>query len=90
VFARFHSAISRILSTSRLRGGVGYEHVFYAVFRTSIGAKFGIVGAGFRLFVSAEFIEMIKTNKDGLIVNFLLSSMSLHLLNVLTIPSASR
>jgi len=76
-FPGLHPAISGFVSTGRLCGDMGYEHVFDAVSRTSIGERFDIVGTESCLFVSAEFMKTIKTNKGGLIDNFLVSSSSL-------------
>ena len=75
-FPGIHPAISSFVSTGRLCGAVGYEHVFDAVSRTSMGQRFGIVGTGSRLFASVEFMKTIKTGKGGLIDNFLVSSSS--------------
>jgi hypothetical protein len=72
-FPGLHPAVTGFVSTGRLCGDVGYEHVFDAVSHTSIGEKFGIVGTESCLFVSAEFMKTIKTNKGGLIDNFLVS-----------------
>jgi hypothetical protein len=73
VFPGIHPAISGFVSTGRLYGNAGYEHVFDAVSRTSIGERFRIKGTESRLFVSVEFM---KTIKGGLIDNFLVSSSS--------------
>lgn len=70
-FPGIHPAISSFASTGHLCGDVGYEHVFDAVSRTSIGERFGIKGTESRLFVSMEFMKTIKTDKRGLIDNFL-------------------
>jgi hypothetical protein len=76
VFPGLHPAISGFVSTGRLCGDVGYERVFDAVSRTSIGSKYGVVGAGSHLFVSAEFMKTIETDKNDFIDNFLVSSTS--------------
>ena len=75
-FPRIHPAISVFVSTGRLYRDVGYEHVFDAVSRISIGERFGVKGTESRLFVSVEFMRTIKTDKGGLIDNFLVSSSS--------------
>jgi hypothetical protein len=75
-FPGLHPAISGFVSTGRLCGDMGYEHVFDAVSRTSIGERFDIVGTESCLFVSVEFMKTIKTNKGGSIDNFLVSSSS--------------
>jgi hypothetical protein len=75
-FPGLHPAISGFVSTGRLCGNVGYEHVFDAVSRTSIGERFDVVGTESCLFVSVEFMKTIKTNKGGSIDNFLVSSSS--------------
>jgi hypothetical protein len=74
-FPGLHPAISGFASTGLLRGDVGYEHVFDAMSRTSIGEKFGILRTDSCLFVSAEFMKTIKTSKGGSIDNFLVSSL---------------
>jgi hypothetical protein len=76
VFPGLHTAIADFVSTGRLCGDVGYEKVFDAVSRTSIGRRFGVVGTESRLFVSAEFMKTIKTEEGGLIDNFLVSPHS--------------
>lgn len=76
-FPGLHPAISGFVSAGYLCGGVGYEHVFDAVSRTSIGERFGIVRTDSRLFVSAEFMKTIKANQGGSIDNFLVSSLSI-------------
>jgi hypothetical protein len=75
-FPGLHPAISGFVSSGRLCGSVGYEHVFDAVSSTSIGERFDIVGTESCLFVSTEFMKTIHTNKGGLIDNFLVSSLS--------------
>jgi hypothetical protein len=76
-FPGLHSVISSFVSVGYLCGGVGYEHVFDAVSRTSIGERFGIVRTDSRLFVSAEFMKTIKANQGGSIDNFLVSLLSI-------------
>ncbi|KAF1997703.1 hypothetical protein P154DRAFT_622249 [Amniculicola lignicola CBS 123094] len=71
LFPGLHSAISDFVRTGILTGGVGYEHVFAAVSRTSLGQKFSIQGTDSQLFVSAEFMRTIEPAKHGLIDNFL-------------------
>jgi hypothetical protein len=75
-FPGLHLAISGFVSTGRLCADTGYDHVFDAVSRTSIGERFEIVGAESHLFVSAKFMKTIKTDKSGLFDNFLVSSSS--------------
>jgi hypothetical protein len=77
-FPGLHPAISCFVDTGRLCGTEGYENVFDAVSRTSIGKRFDITGIESCLFVSAEFMKTIKTNPnmDGLIDNFLVSPPS--------------
>ncbi|KAH9861896.1 hypothetical protein IAQ61_010097 [Plenodomus lingam] len=74
VFPGLHPAISGFVSTGRLCGVEGYEHVFDAVSRTSIGKRFDISGTESCLFVSAEFMKTIKTTMVDLIDNHLVSS----------------
>ncbi|CBX97993.1 hypothetical protein LEMA_P094020.1 [Plenodomus lingam JN3] len=71
VFPGLHPAISGFVSTGRLCGVEGYEHVFDAVSRTSIGKRFDISGTESCLFVSAEFMKTIKTTMVDLIDNHL-------------------
>jgi hypothetical protein len=75
-FPGLHPAISGFVRTGCLCGNVGYEHIFDAVSKTSLGERFDIVGTESRLFVSTEFMQTIKTDKRGLIDNFLVSSQS--------------
>jgi hypothetical protein len=75
-FPGLHPAISGFVNSGCLCGNVGYEHVFDAVSSTSIGERFDIVGTESCLFVSAEFMKTIRTNKGGLTDNFLVSSLS--------------
>ncbi|RYN20100.1 hypothetical protein AA0112_g10802 [Alternaria arborescens] len=73
-FSGLHPAISGFsgfVSTGRLCGNKGYEHILDAVSHTSTGERSGIGGTESSLFVSAEFKRTIKTNERGLIVNFL-------------------
>jgi hypothetical protein len=78
-FPGLHPAISGFVSTGYLCGDMGYEHLFDAVSRTSIGERFGIVKTESRLFVSAEFMKTIKTNRGGSIDNFLVILWSIAL-----------
>jgi hypothetical protein len=75
-FPGLHPSISGFVSTGRLCGDTGYEHVFDAVSRTSIGKRFGIARTDSCLFVSAEFMKTIKTNTGGSIDNFLVNPSS--------------
>jgi hypothetical protein len=75
-FPGIHPAISSFVSTGHLCGDVGYEHMFDAVSHTSLSKRFGIVRTESRLFVSVEFMKTIKTDRGGLIDNFLVSSSS--------------
>ncbi|KAH6355539.1 hypothetical protein HBI34_227520 [Parastagonospora nodorum] len=70
-FPGLHPAISGFVSTGHLCGHMGYEHVFDAVSRTSVGERLGISSNGSGLFVSAEFMRTIQSNDPGLIDNFL-------------------
>jgi hypothetical protein len=75
-FPGLHPAIAGFVSTGHLCGDVGYENVFDAISRTSIGEKFGIVGTESCLFISAEFMKTIQTKKSDPIDNFLVSPLS--------------
>ncbi|KAF2797566.1 hypothetical protein K505DRAFT_358267 [Melanomma pulvis-pyrius CBS 109.77] len=70
-FPGIHAAISAFVLTGVLHGGEGYEHVFTAVSRTSVGQKFSVAATDSQLFASAEFMRTIKTGKHGSIDNFL-------------------
>jgi hypothetical protein len=83
-FPGIHPAISAFVRTGLLYGEEGYEHVFTAMARTSVGKKFSVAGtksqlfvAGTKsqLFVSAEFMRTIKTGRDVSIDNFLVSPL---------------
>jgi hypothetical protein len=74
-FMGLHPAILAFVNTGILSGGLGYEHVFDAIARTSIGEKFEIIGTGSQLFVSEEFMKTIKEKKSDLIDNFMVSSI---------------
>ena len=72
-FLGIHPAISTFVCTGVLYREEGYKHVFTAIARTSVGKKFSVAGRKLQLFVLAEFIRTIKTGKDSLINNFLVS-----------------
>jgi hypothetical protein len=74
-FPGIHSAISTFVRTGTLGGEEGYEHVFTAVSRTSVGQKFTVASTGSQLFVSTEFMRTVKTVKHSLIGNFLASPL---------------
>ncbi|KAF2123668.1 hypothetical protein P153DRAFT_435751 [Dothidotthia symphoricarpi CBS 119687] len=70
-FPGVHPSISDFVHTGILGGGEGYEHVFTAVSRTSVGQRFSVAESESRLFVSAEFMRTIVTEKNGAMDNFL-------------------
>ncbi|KAF1847270.1 uncharacterized protein K460DRAFT_332087 [Cucurbitaria berberidis CBS 394.84] len=70
-FPGLHPVIDKFARTGILNGGVGYEHVFDAVSRTSLGQRYGVAGTDSQLFVSAEFMRTIKTRELGPIDNFM-------------------
>jgi hypothetical protein len=74
-FPGIHPAISAFVLTGVLHGAAGYEHVFTAVSRTSVGQKFSIAATGSQLFVSVEFMRTIKTSTQSSIDNFLVSPL---------------
>jgi hypothetical protein len=74
-FMGIHDAISAFVNTGILSGGWGYEHVFNAMSRTSIGEKFEITGTDSQLFVSAEFMKTVKLKKNDFIDNFMVIIM---------------
>jgi len=59
-FPSLHTAISDFAKTGKLTGGQGYEHVFDALARTSIGQKYNVRRTTSRLFVSVEFMRTIE------------------------------
>lgn len=74
-FPGIHTAISTFVLTGVLDGGEGYEHIFAAVSRTSLGQKFSVAATDSQLFASTEFMRTIKTGKHGSIDNFLVSAL---------------
>jgi len=76
-FPGLHSAIKAFVLTGILSGEDGYEHVFTATSRTSVGRKFGVMGTNSRLFVSAQFMRTVKAGKHGSL-DHLLVSRPLH------------
>jgi hypothetical protein len=74
-FPGIHPAIFAFVRTGILHGEEGYEHVFTAMARTSVGKRFSITGMKSQLFVSAEFMRTIKMGQDGPIDNFLVSPL---------------
>lgn len=73
-FPGLHTALSHFAETGELAGGHGYEHVFDALARTSIGQKYNIRRTASKLFVSAEFMRTIELGKRIPNDNFLVSS----------------
>lgn len=73
-FPGMHKAVSDFAETGELAGGHGYEHVFDALERTSIGKKYNIRRTTSQLFVSAEFMRTIKLGERVANDNFLVSS----------------
>jgi hypothetical protein len=74
VFPGLHTAVSHFVKTGDLAGGHGYEHVFEALARTSIGQKYNVRRTTSQLFVSAEFMRTIELWKRVQNDNFLVSS----------------
>lgn len=72
-FPGLHMAVSRFVDTGNLAGGQGYEHVFDALARTSIGQKYSVCRTTSNLFVSAEFMRTIELEKRDPNDNFLVS-----------------
>jgi hypothetical protein len=72
-FMGIHEAISAFVSTGILSGGQGYEHVFNAMSRTSVGERFEVTGTDSQLFVSEQFMKTIELNKSNSIDNFMVS-----------------
>ncbi|KAF8867182.1 hypothetical protein BDZ45DRAFT_609382 [Acephala macrosclerotiorum] len=62
-FPGLHTAVSDFAKTGDLAGGQGYEHVFEALARTSIGQKYNVCRTISQLFVSAEFMRTIELGK---------------------------
>jgi hypothetical protein len=73
-FPGLHAAVSNFAKTGDLAGGHGYEHVFDALVRTSIGQKYNVCRTTSQLFVSAEFMRTIDLGKRIPNDNFLVSS----------------
>jgi hypothetical protein len=73
-FLGLNAAISRFAKTGDLVGKGGYEHVFEALARTTIGQKYGVRRTESQLFVSAEFVRTIEVGKRVPNDNFLVSS----------------
>ncbi|ORY15467.1 hypothetical protein BCR34DRAFT_642957 [Clohesyomyces aquaticus] len=70
-FPGLHPAISAFARKGVLSGDKGYENVFTAVSRTSIGEKFDFAGSDTNLFVSAEFMKTIEMGQTRSVDNFL-------------------
>ncbi|KAF4631564.1 hypothetical protein G7Y89_g6567 [Cudoniella acicularis] len=62
-FPGLHAAVSHFVNTGNLAGGHGYEHVFDALARTSIGQNYNVRRTTSQLFVSAEFMRTIELGK---------------------------
>lgn len=88
VFPGLHPSISEFAHTGVLNGETGYEHVYTAVSRTSIGQKYGIRSTQSRCFVSGEFMKTIVT-RGTLVDNFLVSVLTSLQIRVLIAPPAS-
>jgi hypothetical protein len=73
-FPGLHAAVSYFAKSGKLTGGRGYEHVFEALARTSIGQKYSVCRTDSQLFVSAEFMRTVELKKRGPDDNFLVSS----------------
>jgi hypothetical protein len=72
-FPGLHAAVSHFAKTGNLAGGHGYEHVFDALARTSIGQKYNVHRTTSQLYVSAEFMRTIELRKRIPNDNFLVS-----------------
>jgi hypothetical protein len=72
-FPGLHAAVSHFAKTGNLAGGHGYEHVFDALARTSIGKKYNVRRTTSQLYVSTEFMRTIEVGKripnDNLLVS---------------------
>jgi hypothetical protein len=79
-FPGLHPAVSHFAKTGDLAGEDGYEHVFEALARTSIGQKYNICPTTSQLFVSAEFMRTIELKDRVLNDNFLVSSYPITVL----------
>ena len=73
-FPGVHTAVSHFAKTGELAGEHGYEHVFDALARTSIGQKHNTRRTASKLFASAEFMRTIELAKRIPNDNFLVSS----------------
>lgn len=73
-FPGLHKAVSDFVKTGELAGGHGYEHVFDALARTTIGKKYNIRRTTSQLFVSAEFMRTIELGNRVANDEFLVSS----------------
>jgi len=73
-FPGLNAAVSRFANTGDLVGEDGYEHVFEALARTSIGQKYSVRRTESQLFVSAEFMRTIEVGKRVPNDNFLVRS----------------
>jgi hypothetical protein len=62
-FPGLHPDISHFAKTGKIKGGNGYEHVFEALARTSIGQKYNVRRTTSQLLVSTEFMRTIKLVK---------------------------
>jgi hypothetical protein len=72
-FPGLHTAISHFVKTGDLAGRHGYEHIFEALARTSIGEKYNVCRTTSRLFISTEFMRSIELRKRVTNDNFLVS-----------------
>ena len=72
-FPGLHPAVSLFAKTGDLAGGHGYEHVFDALARTSIGQRYNVRRTTSQLYVSAEFMRTIELGKRIPNDNFLVS-----------------
>lgn len=72
-FPGLHRAIFRFANNGNLSGGLGYEHVFDALSRTSIGQKYNVRRTSSQLFVSVEFMRTVELKKRNVNDNFLVS-----------------
>jgi hypothetical protein len=84
-FPGLHPDISHFAETGKLTGGYGYEHVFEALARTSIGQKYNVCRTTSQLFVSTEFMRTIKLVKrvpnDSFLVSLPLTVVLLVMLS---------
>lgn len=69
-FPGLHDDISTFVDSGVLSGGTGYEHVYTAIARTSVGQIFGTKRTASRLFASAQFMRTIDARKDRETHNF--------------------